>query len=313
MTEKRIQLKNITLVDFLGVANGNLQTLAAAFPSSKIFSRGDEIHIQGSAEVVAKVYEILQALLVHYHQYDLVTPEAVQQYVSGIAHPPLPVSANGVITYGPKGGLIKARTPHQAQLVTAVSKHDLVFALGPAGTGKTYIAVALAISALKRKEVKKVIFTRPVVEAGERLGYLPGDLEEKIAPYLRPVQDALEDLLSPARRKYYEENKLIEVAPLAYMRGRTLQDAFVVLDEAQNTTPNQMQMFLTRMGLNTKMVITGDITQIDLPPRQQSGLQEASELLQSIAGIAFVRFDDSDVVRHSLVKRIVNAYAQRRS
>ena len=307
MTEKFVHLEDVTLVDFLGVANSNIHALAAAFPASKIISRGDQIHIQGSAEVVAKVYDILQALLAHYRQHDLVTEAAVQHYVNEEGSPP-PILKKGIIVHGTGGTLIRPRNANQEKLVAAVEAQDMVFAVGPAGTGKTYMAVALAVRALKRKQVKKIILTRPVLEAGERLGYLPGDLEEKIAPYLRPVYDALDALLSPEKRKYYQENDIIELAPLAYMRGRTLQRAFVILDEAQNTTPTQMRLFLTRMGLHTKFIITGDPTQTDLPHQQRSGLLEAMEVLQGIPGIGFVHFDAHDVVRHALVKRIIKAY-----
>ena len=310
MTEKLVHLEDVTLVDFLGVANDNIRTLEEAFPASKIISRGDQIHIQGSAEVVAKVHSILQALLAHYRQHQLLTKEAVQHYVNEQGPPLPPTLKKGVITHGPRGTLIRARTANQEKLVASVDAQDMVFATGPAGTGKTYTAVALAVRALKRKQVKKIILTRPVVEAGERLGYLPGDLEEKISPYLRPVYDALDDLLSPEKRKYYQENDIIELAPLAYMRGRTLQHAFVILDEAQNTTPTQMKLFLTRMGLHTKFVITGDATQTDLPSQQRSGLVEALETLKDIPGIGFVHFDEQDVVRHPLVKQIIKAYDQ---
>jgi len=298
------------LVDFLGVADSNLRALAAAFPESKIVSCGEAIHIRGSAEVVAKVHVILQALLAHYRQHDLVTAAAVQHYMHGEGSPPLPAHNKAVILHGTQGTLIRPKTAHQEKLVAAVETHDMVFAIGPAGTGKTYTAVALAVKALKLKQVKKIILTRPVVEAGERLGYLPGDLEEKIAPYLYPVYDVLDDLLSPAKRKEYQENGMIEMAPLAYMRGRTLQQAFVLLDEAQNTTSAQMRMFLTRMGLNAKILITGDVTQTDLPVQQRSGLVEAMDLLRTTPGIAFVHFDDRDVVRHPLVKSVIQAYAQ---
>ena len=310
MPEKLVHLEDVTLVDFLGVANNNIRALAAAFPASKIISRGDKIHVQGSAEVVAKIHAILHALLAHYRQHDLVTEAAVQHYANGEGQPPSPSLPKGIITHGPRGAVVRPRTTNQEKLVAAVEAQDMVFAVGPAGTGKTYTSVALAVRALKRKQVKKIILTRPVVEAGERLGYLPGDLEEKIAPYLRPVYDALADLLLPDKRKYYQESDIIELAPLAYMRGRTLHHAFVILDEAQNTTATQMQMFLTRMGIHTKFVITGDATQTDLPPQQRSGLLAAMEVLQGTPGIGFVHFDERDVVRHPLVKRIIKAYEQ---
>lgn len=308
MTEKRIQLDNVALVDFLGVANSHIRTLAAAFPSSKIVSRGHDIHIQGSPEVVTRIQAILQALLTHYHQHHLITTEAVQHYIDGGEQTSLPLQPNDAIVHGLGGVVVKPRTATQAQLAAAALTKDLVFALGPAGTGKTYISVALAVRALKKKQVKKIILTRPVVEAGERLGYLPGDLAEKVAPYLYPVYDALDDLLSPEKRKYYQENNLIELAPLAYMRGRTLENAFVILDEAQNTTPAQMKMFLTRMGRHTKFIVTGDVTQTDLPFKQRSGLVEAVEILQDTSGVAFIHFNHRDVVRHPLVGSIIKAY-----
>ena len=221
-----------------------------------------------------------------------------------------PVSSKNIVTYGPKGNSVRPITAHQEKMISAIKTQDLVFAVGPAGTGKTYTAVALAVKALKNKQVKKIILTRPVVEAGEHLGYLPGDLEEKVAPYLRPIYDVLNDLLSMEKRRYYQENDIIELAPLAYMRGRTLHHAFVILDEAQNTTSAQMKMFLTRMGLNSKIVITGDITQIDLPNPNRSGLIEAMKILKDTQGISFIHFDEHDVVRNSLVKSIIKAYAQ---
>lgn len=305
--EKHIQLDNVALVDFLGVANTNIRVLADAFPASKIVSRGHNICIQGSTEVVDKVQKIVQALLAHYRQHNLVREDTVQYYIDGKG-PTLPSSQESAILHGAGGTAIKARTATQARLVAAMSSGDMAFALGPAGTGKTYVSVALAVKALKKKQVKKIILTRPVVEAGERLGFLPGDLTEKIGPYLHPVYDALDDLLSPEKRKYYQENHLIEIAPLAYMRGRTLENAFVILDEAQNTTPTQMKMFLTRMGVGTKFIITGDTTQIDLPRQQRSGLVEAVEVLKDTKGISFIHFDHSDVVRHPLVSDIIAAY-----
>ena len=309
MTEKHLDLKDINLVDFLGVGDSNIRALATAFPESKIISRGHEIHLQGSAEVVVKLHNILKALLAHYQQHDLVTEATVQHYLCQESPlPQLPNFTKNIIVHGPRGAVIKPRTIHQAELVAAIKAQDMAFAVGPAGTGKTYTAVALAASALKKKQVKKIILTRPVVEAGERLGYLPGDFEEKIAPYLRPMYDALDDFFSPEKRRYYQENNLIELAPLAYMRGRTLHNAFVILDEAQNTTVTQMKMFLTRMGIHTKYIITGDVTQTDLPPQQRSGLLDALEVLQGTPDIAVVRFDEQDVVRHPLVKRIIQAY-----
>ena len=309
MTEKILHLEDVIPVDFLGVTNKNLRILASAFPESKIVSRGNEIHVQGSAEVVRKIHSILHALLIHYRQHGLITEVAVQHYVDAKNHTSLlPSSKKDILTYGPQGAFVRPITTNQENMIAAVGEQDMVFAVGPAGTGKTYTAIALAVRALKSKQVKKIILTRPVVEAGERLGYLPGDLEEKVAPYLRPMYDVLNELLSHEKRKYYQENDIIELAPLAYMRGRTLHHAFVILDEAQNTTATQMKMFLTRMGLNTKFIITGDATQIDLPHPDRSGLLEAMKVLRDTKGISFIHFDEHDVFRHPLVRSIINAY-----
>jgi phosphate starvation-inducible PhoH-like protein len=212
------------------------------------------------------------------------------------------------LLFGTRGAAIKTRTPNQKRFVEAVKKHDVVFAVGPAGTGKTYIAVALAVRALKNKEIKRIIITRPAVEAGENLGFLPGDLQEKIDPYLRPVYDALDDMIPSEKLKYYRENKVIEIAPLAYMRGRTLSNAFILLDEAQNTTPMQIKMFLTRMGLNSKLIINGDRTQVDLKPNQKSGLDDAMQILSNVKGIGFIELSEKDVVRHPVVREIIKAY-----
>ena len=313
MVEKVITLENISLIDFLGIENQNIKQLAAAFPSSKIISRGNEIKIQGKTPEITKIHEILSSLIEHYHKFGKITNTNVDKYISpdldggeDVPHP----SAQDVLLYGSKGGLIKARTPNQQRLVDAVDKNDLVFALGPAGTGKTYISVALAVRALKNKEVKKIIISRPVVEAGENLGFLPGDMKEKVDPYLRPIYDALEDMIPVEKLKYYYENKIIEIAPLAYMRGRTLNNAFVLLDEAQNTTPMQIKMFLTRMGPNSKVMINGDRTQIDLPTKQKSGLIESINILRDVKGIVMVELKPEDVVRHRLVREIIEAYTK---
>ncbi|HEV7349632.1 PhoH family protein [Telluribacter sp.] len=310
MVEKIIMLEDVSLVDFLGVQNANIREVAAAFPESKIISRGNEIRIQGTAPEIVKITDVLESLLIHYQKYGKVTNENVKRYLTGVSQP----SADNfdedtdVIIYGNKGIVVKAKTPNQRVLVEAASKFDLVFAVGPAGTGKTYTAVALAVKALKNKEVKKIIITRPAVEAGENLGFLPGDLKEKIDPYLRPIYDALDDMIAPEKLKYYVDNRIVEIAPLAYMRGRTLNNAFILLDEAQNTTPMQMKMFLTRMGPNSKAIITGDKSQVDLPKNQKSGLIESLGILNGIKGISFVELDGADVVRHRLVKDILAAY-----
>ena len=308
MVEKTITLENVSLVDFLGVENKNLKEISQAFPESKIISRGNEIRIRGTGAEIIKISDILTSLLEYYNQYGKISEEKIK---SLIKQDQLATEVEGqedVIVYSAKGFPVKARTPNQRRMVEASQKHDMVFATGPAGTGKTYTAVAIAVRALKNKEVKKIIITRPAVEAGENLGFLPGDLKEKIDPYLRPIYDALDDMITAEKMKFYQENRIIEIAPLAYMRGRTLNNAFILLDEAQNTTPSQIKMFLTRMGPESKVIVTGDMTQIDLPRNQQSGLTEAYHILKNIKGIAFIHLDSSDVVRHRLVKEIIQAY-----
>ncbi|SKC89279.1 PhoH family protein [Ohtaekwangia koreensis] len=311
MIEKTVTLENISLIDFLGVANKTIDTLAAAFPKSRIISRGNQIHIKGSTSEIVQIDDILASLIEHYHKYGKVTEENVQNYISHEHEIMLPDNqqpAEDIIIYGTKGNPIKPKTVNQQKLVDAVKENDLVFALGPAGTGKTYISVALAVRALKNKQVKKIIITRPAVEAGENLGFLPGDLKEKIDPYLRPIYDGLNDMIPFEKLRYYMEREIIEIAPLAYMRGRTLNNAFILLDEAQNTTPMQMKMFLTRMGPDSKMIVTGDTSQIDLPSRQSSGLKEAIRILREVKGIGMVELNEKDVVRHRLVRDIIEAY-----
>ena len=308
MLEKIIKLENVSLVDFLGVENQNIKTLATAFPKSKIVSRGNEIQIKGSAPQILKINEILNSLLDHYHEYGKVTNENVKDFVTNEEDTINGKGTDKVLVHGTRGFRIAPKTVNQKKLVEAVEKNDLVFAIGPAGTGKTYISVALAVRALKNKEVKKIIITRPAVEAGENLGFLPGDLKEKIDPYLRPIYDALSDMIPAEKLKYYKENGIVEIAPLAYMRGRTINDAYVLLDEAQNTTPMQIKMFLTRMGPDSKVIVTGDRSQIDLPRKQVSGLIETVKVLKGVNGIGFVELDDRDVVRHKLVKAIIKAY-----
>ncbi len=312
MTEKIVTLEDVSLVDFLGVENKTIDTLSAFFPKSRIVSRGNEILIKGAASEIVQIDDIIRSLIDHYHTYGKLTEENVQAYLSREQEVVLPDGThNGgddVIVYGTKGSPIKPKTVNQQKLVDAVKENDLVFALGPAGTGKTYISVALAVRALKNKHVKKLIITRPAVEAGENLGFLPGDLKEKIDPYLRPIYDALNDMIPFEKLRYYMEREIIEIAPLAYMRGRTLNNAFILLDEAQNTTPMQMKMFLTRMGPESKMIITGDTSQVDLPSRQTSGLKEGVRILQSVKGIGFVELSEKDVVRHRLVRDIIEAY-----
>lgn len=311
MVEKVITLDNVSLIDFLGVENNNIKQVAAAFPMSKIISRGNEIRIKGTTPEISRISDILDSLMQHYQKYGKLTHENVKTYLNGNPEAnqlSADITDEDVLVYGTKGIVVRARTANQKRLVEAAEKNDLVFAIGPAGTGKTYTAVALAVRALKNKEVRKIIITRPAVEAGENLGFLPGDLKEKIDPYLRPIYDALDDMIPAEKLKLYLENRTIEIAPLAYMRGRTLNNAFILLDEAQNTTPMQMKMFLTRMGPNSKAIITGDRSQIDLPNKQKSGLIESVGILKNIKGIAFVELDGRDVVRHRLVKEIIKAY-----
>lgn len=308
MVEKVITLENIPLAEFLGAANENIRQLSLAFPQSKIISRGNEIRIQGSAPEILRINDLLNLLLGHVDRFGHLTPENVKDYLDLERVPFEDSSRDQVLVFGNKGLIIKPKSVNQQKLVEAVIKNDLVFALGPAGTGKTYIAVALAVRALKNKEVKRIIITRPAVEAGENLGFLPGDLQEKLDPYLRPIYDALQDMVPPEKLKYYQETRVIEIAPLAYMRGRTLHDAFVLLDEAQNTTQEQIKMFLTRMGPNSKVIITGDQTQVDLPIRQKSGLSEALKILKDVKGIGVVSLSGKDVIRHKLVKAIIEAY-----
>ncbi|MEO9806666.1 MAG: PhoH family protein [Reichenbachiella sp.] len=307
MVEKIITLENIPLTEFLGVENQNINEIATAFPKSKIISRGNEIRIQGTSPEIIKINEILNSLVEHYHKFGKITNDQIKTYLNQEEDKFLDGESD-VLVYGTKGFKISPKSKNQKKLVETVTKKDLVFAIGPAGTGKTYISVALAVKALKDRDVKKIIITRPAVEAGENLGFLPGDLKEKIDPYLRPIYDALHDMVPGEKLRYYMENGVIEIAPLAYMRGRTLNDAFILLDEAQNTTPMQIKMFLTRMGPNSKVIVTGDMTQIDLPIKQKSGLAESLKILKSVKGIGFVELDGKDVIRHKLVRSIIEAY-----
>jgi len=308
LTEKTVTLDNISLIDFLGVENRNIQSLASAFPKSKIVSRGNEILVRGSSAEIDQISDILNALIQHFHKYGRVNEDIVRSYVANDPELEQPEGQDGIIIYGTRGNPIRPKTPNQVKLVQLVRDNDLVFALGPAGTGKTHISVALAVQALKNKQVKKIIITRPAVEAGENLGFLPGDLKEKIDPYLRPIYDALNDMIPFEKLQYYMEREIIEIAPLAYMRGRTLNNAFILLDEGQNTTPMQMKMFLTRMGPESKMIVTGDVSQVDLPANQRSGLKEATRILSGVKGIGFIELNDRDVVRHKLVREIIEAY-----
>ncbi len=313
MIERTIILESISLVDFLGSDNSNIREIAQAFPQTKIISRGNELRLKGNSAEIVRINEIINLLIDHYNQYGKITVEDVQTYIRRDVHETSFTSNNDkmpedIIIYGAKGMPIKPRTTNQKKLVEAVFKNDLVFAIGPAGTGKTYIAVAMAVRALKNKQVKKIIITRPAVEAGESLGFLPGDLKEKIDPYIRPIYDALDDMIPSEKLKFYQEKNIIEIAPIAFMRGRTLHNAFVLVDEAQNTTAMQMKMLLTRLGASSKMIVTGDRSQIDLPKHQKSGLIDAIDILKSVEGLEIVELEGKDVIRHKIVKQIIAAY-----
>lgn len=308
MIEKRISIGNIDPIDFYGINNAKFITLKEFFPKLKITARGDEIIIQGEESDIDVLVAKINALLEHYNKYNMLTIANLKRIILEDEIVEDPEDPASIIVFGNNGKTIRARTANQRKLVELAKTNDLLFATGPAGSGKTYTAIALAVKALRNKEVKRIILSRPAVEAGESLGFLPGDMKEKVDPYLQPLYDALSDMIPPKKLTEYLETEIIQIAPLAYMRGRTLNDAFVILDEAQNTTKNQLKMFLTRMGINAKFVITGDMSQIDLPRRSDSGLIHASKLLHGIRGIAFVEFDTSDIVRHRLVKEIVNAY-----
>jgi phosphate starvation-inducible PhoH-like protein len=285
----------------------NIKKIGSFFPKSKIISRRNEIRIQGSTPEIIQINKIVLQLIEYYNKYGKLELENVETYIDK-GNNNLLDNEDDVLIFGTKGFKIVPKTKNQKKLVDTIKKKDLVFVIGPAGTGKTYVSVAMAVKALKDRDVKKIIITRPAVEAGENLGFLPGDLKEKIDPYLRPVYDALNDMIPSEKLKYYKENGTIEIAPLAYMRGRTLNNAFILLDEAQNTTPMQIKMFLTRMGPNSKMIITGDLTQIDLPGKQQSGLVESLKILKDVKGIGFMELDGKDVIRHKLVRDIIKAY-----
>ena len=308
MTEKRISIGNIDPIDFYGVYNTKFNILRDYFPKLKITARGDEIIIQGEEKDQELLYGKITALLEHYHRYNMLTVANLKRIILEDNTIETPEDNESIILFGNGGKAIRARTANQRKLVELSKTNDLLFATGPAGSGKTYTAIALAVRALRNREIRRIILSRPAVEAGESLGFLPGDLKEKVDPYLQPLYDALSDMIPPKKLEDYLESEVIQIAPLAYMRGRTLNDAFVILDEAQNTTRNQLKMFLTRMGTSAKFVVTGDMSQIDLPRHSDSGLKQAFKILRKIKGIAFVEFDGSDIIRHRLVKDIVNAY-----
>jgi phosphate starvation-inducible PhoH-like protein len=307
MIEKLIYLESVDLVEFMGVKNTKLDLIKANFPKLKIVARGNWLKAMGDAEEVADFEEKINQLLEHYERYNVLKEDAINDIMKGQTVV-LQESADDIILFGVNGKPIKARTENQRKLVDAYANNDLMFAVGPAGSGKTYTAIALAVKALKSRVVRRIILSRPAVEAGEKLGFLPGDMKEKIDPYLQPLYDALQDMIPAVKLKEYMENGTIQIAPLAYMRGRTLNNAFVILDEAQNTTTNQLKMFLTRMGTSAKFVVTGDTTQIDLPNPMTSGLVQAMRILKGIKGIERVKFTVKDIVRHRLVQDIVEAY-----
>ncbi|MBJ2166663.1 MAG: PhoH family protein [Muribaculaceae bacterium] len=306
MIERIILIDAADPVSFYGVNNCNMQLIRNLFPKLRVAARGSVIKVIGEDGETAEFERKIKELEEYAVQHNALTEEVILDIVKGDA--PRELKRDDVIIYGINGKPITGRTPNQQRLVEAFAHNDLTFALGPAGTGKTYVAIALAVRALKNREVRKIILSRPAVEAGEKLGFLPGDMKDKIDPYLQPLYDALEDMIPAAKLREYMESKVIQIAPLAFMRGRTLSDAVIVLDEAQNTTTHQIKMFLTRLGMNAKMIITGDVTQIDLPRSTASGLVQALRVLRDVQGIGRVEFGKKDIVRHALVQRIVEAY-----
>ena len=312
LTETVINLDSINPIEFFGVNNGKLDLLKKRFPLLKILSRGKQIKLSGAQEQLTQAKEKIEMLIQYLERNGNVSHNYFEQILGGddaeVVDNFVEKNPQDVLVFGPNGKSVRARTLNQKKMVSLAEKNDVIFAIGPAGTGKTYTAVALAVRALKNKMVKKIILTRPAVEAGENLGFLPGDLKEKIDPYLRPLYDALDDMIPADKLGYYMSTRVIEIAPLAYMRGRTLDHAFIILDEAQNTTDLQIKMFLTRIGPNAKAIITGDLSQVDLPKNQRSGLIKASRILKNIDGIAHIELDEEDVVRHRLVKAIIRAY-----
>ena len=312
MAEKRLTIDQADPLLLFGFNDTHLRRVEAAFPDTQIIARGNQLLLRGSNEVIEYIERLLNELIIIINRNGNLTENDVETVLALVTTengaPPPTSDVGDVVLFTPSGGMIRAKTPNQARFVAASRRSDIVFAIGPAGTGKTFTAVALAVSALKSRQVKRIVLCRPAVEAGERLGFLPGDFREKVDPYLRPLYDALEEMLSADKLRTYMEQNVVEIVPLAFMRGRTIHSAFVILDEAQNATALQMKMFLTRIGVNSRAIITGDITQIDLPSQSQSGLLEARQILEGIDGIDFIYFDRGDVVRHKLVKDIIKAY-----
>lgn len=311
MKEKVIELNDLSLVDFFGVNEKNLNFLSILYPNVQLIQRGDKLKIMGKEKHIEEFDKAFKELLNVYHSEGKMNEKIIMNALnSNTKATKEDTESNDILVHGRNGLIIKAQTPNQMQMVKSIKDNDMLFALGPAGSGKTYTAVALAVRALKAKQVKRIILTRPAVEAGENLGFLPGDLKDKLDPYLQPLYDALRDMLLQQKLDQYLEDRTIEIAPLAFMRGRTLDNAFVILDEAQNATYSQLKMFLTRMGRNAKFIITADPTQIDLPRNQPSGLKEAEEFLKKVEGIGFVYLKAYDIIRHPLVSKIVEAYTK---
>ena len=312
MNEKIITLDSVEPVEMYGVNDVKLNIIQKHFPKLKIVARGYSIKLLGNSQEITRFEKKLDMLVDHFHKNGVLTDTVIERLLGQTGDNLLDlkddISNNDIILFGNNGLVIKAKTPNQLKILNGIVKNDMLFAIGPAGTGKTYTAVALAVKALKNKEVKRIILTRPAVEAGENLGFLPGDIKEKLDPYMQPLYDALNDMLPIEKLNQYIESRTIQIAPLAFMRGRTLDNAFVILDEAQNTTESQMKMFLTRMGSNAKFIVTGDLTQIDLPSKQPSGLIQAVRLLKKVEGISVIELDNTDVIRHKLVRAIIEQY-----
>lgn len=309
MNERTIIIDRVDPQTFYGVNNSNISLIRNLFPKLRMAARGNVVKVIGEDSETAEFERKIKELENYAVTYNKLGEDVIIDIIKG--EPPKPVVAEGVIIFGQSGRPIAPRNANQSRMVRSFAKNDLTFALGPAGTGKTYIAIALAVAALKNKTCKRIILSRPAVEAGEKLGFLPGDMKDKIDPYLRPLYDALEDMIPQLKLKEYMENDTIQIAPLAFMRGRTLNDAVIILDEAQNTTKHQMKMFLTRLGVNSRMIITGDATQIDLPRSVQSGLLQSLRILRGVEGIGIIEYEKKDIVRHPLVQRIVDAYEAR--